>query len=406
MTSTPVIDLLDLKNYANGQPHDLFRWLRENDPVHWHDEPGGSGFWAVTRYDDVRAVSKDPATYSSWKGGILLPDTTEEALAGPRNMMLYMDEPEHTRYRNLVSRGFTPGAAQRLAGRIEDLAREIIDGVIERGECDLVSDIAGMLPSYVIAELMGIPREDGVRLYEWTELMHADTSAVGAERQREAVQNMLSYALEVAAHKRAHPGDDLATVILQSEIDGDRLSDTEFMWFFLLLINAGGDTTRNLVAGGMQTLFNHPEERQRLMENLDELLPSAVEELLRYVSPVVHMRRTATRDTELGGKQIREGDKVVIFYGSANRDEAHFPDPDRFDITRTPNDHLAFGGGGPHYCLGAHIARVEIKAMLRQILTRLPDIEPAGPAVPLPSIFISGPQSLPVRFTPGRRSAA
>lgn len=406
MTSAPVIDLLDLNNYAKGQPHDLFRWLRENDPVHWHDEPGGSGFWAVTRFDDVRAVSKDPETFSSWKGGIMLPDASEEALAGPRNMMLYMDEPEHTRYRNLVSRGFTPGSAQRLAGKIEEMARQIIDDVIERGECDLVSDIAGKLPSYVIAELMGIPREDGVRLYEWTELMHAETSAVGYERQREARENMLSYALEVAAHKRANPGDDLATVILQSEIDGDRLSDTEFMWFFLLLINAGGDTTRNLVAGGMQTLFDHPQERERLSENLDELLPSAVEELLRFVSPVVHMRRTATRDTEFRGKQIREGDKVVIFYGSANRDESHFPDPDRFDITRKPNDHLAFGGGGPHYCLGAHIARVEIKAMLREILTRLPDIEPAGPAVPLPSIFISGPQSLPVRFTPGRRSDA
>jgi cytochrome P450 len=276
--------------------------------------------------------------------------------------------------------------------------------VIERGECDLVSDVAGKLPSYLIADLMGIPMEDGLKLYEWTELIHSDTATVGREAQAQATANMLTYAAGVAAQKRAHPGDDLATTIIQSEIDGDRLSDMEFVWFFLLLINAGGDTTRNLVAGGMEALFANPAERARLQSNIEGLMTPAVEELLRFVSPVVYMRRTATVDTELGGKQIRAGDKVVMYYGSANRDEAHFANPDRLDVGRTPNDHLAFGGGGPHFCIGAHIARIEIAAMLRQILTRLPDIEPAGIAERVPSIFIAGPKTLPVRFTPGRPS--
>ena len=406
MPASPEINLLDLANYgADGQPHGMFRWLRENDPVHWHAEPGGSGFWAVTRYDDVRRVSKDAVTYSSWRGGIMIGDSDEAGLAGSRNMMLFMDEPAHTRYRNLVSRGFTPGSAQKLGARIQELARLIIDEVIERGECDFVSEIAGKLPSYFIADLMGIPLEDGVMLYEWTELMHSDAAVVGPERQQQATQNMLAYAAGVAARKRQHPAEDLATTIIQSEIEGDKLSDMEFVWFFLLLVNAGGDTTRNLLAGGLEALFANPGERQRLQSNIDPLLPTAVEEMLRFVSPVVHMRRTATRDAQLGGKTIREGDKVVMFYGSANRDAAKFADPDRFDVGRTPNDHIAFGGGGPHFCLGIHLARIEISAMLREVLTRLPDIRPAGEVERLPSIFIAGPRNLPVRFTPGARSS-
>jgi cytochrome P450 len=215
---------------------------------------------------------------------------------------------------------------------------------------------------------------------------------------------MFQYGAGVIAEKRAHPGDDLATKLLNAEVDGRRFDDIDFNLFFMLLVDAGGDTTRNLVGGGMLALFEHSDERRKLAASLDPLLPSAVEEMLRWVSPVIYMRRMAMADVELGGRKIRAGQKVVMYYGSANRDASIFPDPDRFDVARSPNLHLAFGGG-QHFCLGAHIARVEIEAMLREIMTRLPDIEPAGPAVWLPSTFISGPKQLPVSFTPGKKSA-
>lgn len=405
MEKEPIIDLLDLRNYeAEGQPHDLFRWLRRNDPVHWHEEPGGSGFWAVTRYADVEKVSRDPQTYSSARGGIMLPDADPDELAAARNMMLYMDPPRHVRYRKLVRRPFTPASARRLEPQIQQLAGQIVDRVIERGECDFVADVAGELPSYVIAALLGIPLEDGRRLYVLTEKMHSDPSVVPPEEQQAAQNEMLRYASDIAQQKRNHPADDLASVLVDAEVDGERLSEEEFDFFFLLLVNAGGDTTRNLVAGALEVLFRHPGERRRLQNDLERLLPTAVEEMLRYVSPVVHMRRTATRDSELAGRSIAEGDKVVLFYGSANRDEEVFPEPDRFDVGREPNDHVALGAGGPHFCLGAYIARVEAQAMFREVLTRMPDVEPTGPVERLGSIFISGPRRMPVRFTPGRKT--
>ncbi len=399
MTNPPAIDLLSAASFANGQPHDQYRWLRRNAPVYWHPEPRGRGFWAVTRYHDVRAVGRDSKTYSSYAGGIQISDADERSLAGLRNMMLMMDPPQHTRYRQLVSRQFTPHSVQALRPRIEELAARIIDQVIAQGECDLVRDIAGELPSYVIADLMGIPLEDGRRLYELTEKMHASEEAVPRDERDIASMEMLNYAMAVAENKRQHPDSDLATQLLHSEIDGDRLTPAEYGLFFMLLINAGGDTTRNLLAAGMLALFDNPAQRQRLQQNLDALLPAAVEEMLRYVSPVIHMRRTATCDTELGGTKIRAGDKVVMYYGSANRDETIVTNPDEFDIGRTPNEHIAFGGGGAHFCLGAHLARLEIQVMLREILTRLPDIRPAGPPQWLASNFISGLTRLPVQFT-------
>jgi cytochrome P450 len=400
-----LMDLLDFRNYeAEGQPHGLFRWLRRSEPVYRHRELGGPGFWAVTRYADVTAVSRDPVTYSSALGGIMIADARPEELAGARNMMLYMDPPRHVRYRKLVKGPFTPIAAERLQPRIAELAAEIVDEVIERGECDFVSDVAGELPSYVIAALMGIPLEDGRRLYLLTEKMHSDPAIVSLEERTAAMQEMLRYARDIAEKKRKQRGEDLASVLVDAAVDGERLSAEEFEYFFLLLVNAGGDTTRNLLAGGLEVLFRNPAERHRLERDLERLLPTAVEEMLRYVSPVVHMRRTATRDTALGGRRIAAGDKVVMFYGSANRDEDVFPDPDRFDVGRTPNEHVAFGAGGPHYCLGAYIARVEATAMLREVLTRMAGLEPAGPVERLASIFIAGPRRMPVRFRPGPRT--
>jgi cytochrome P450 len=397
----PHIDLLAMGSFAHGHPWQQYAWLREHDPVHWHPEPGGPGFWAITKYDDVRSISRQPRTFSSYARTAMVPEPDEMSLLAQRQMMLNMDPPQHDRFKLLVSRGFTPRNAQLLSGRIAELAREIVDDVAARGECDLVHDIAGRLPSALIAELMGIPRADGERLYELTELMHTTDDAIATpERRGMAVFEMLSYAQQVAEAKRANPGDDIASALVHAEVDGDRLTDAELQWFFLLLVNAGGDTTRNLLAAGVQALFDHPDQHARLVADLDALVPTAVEELLRFTSPVVHFRRTVMHDTEVRGRPLREGDKVVVFYGSANRDGDVFADPDRFDVGRDPNPHLAFGGGGPHLCLGLHVARIEIAAMLREMLTRLRDLAPAGDPEPLASNFIAGIRSMPVRFTP------
>jgi cytochrome P450 len=398
------IDLLDPASFADGQPHEQFRWLRDNAPVYRHPEPQGPGFWAVTRYEDVRDVGRDPEHYSSVPT-IMIPDFANIDF-GDHQMMITSDPPRHTRLRRIINSQFTPRAAQQLRLRIDELAAEIIDAVIERGECDAVTDIAGEMPSFVIAELLGIPLDDGRRLYHLTETIHAAPDTVPPGAGLNAIIEMFNYAHEVAEDKRAHPGDDLASRILGAEVDGERLDDIDFNLFFLLLIDAGGDTTRNLVGGGLVALFDHPDERRRLQDDLDAMLPSAVDEMLRWVSPVIYMRRTATQDCVLAGTPVATGDKVVMYYGSANRDERAFAEPDRFDVGRAPNEHIAFGGGGPHFCLGSHIARVEIQALLRELLTRLPDITPAGPAEWLASNFISGPKHLPVRFTPARHATA
>jgi cytochrome P450 len=397
----PHIDLLDPATFAAGQPWEIFRWLREHDPVHWHEEPGARGFWAVTRYEDVSTVGRDPETFSS-SPTIVIPD--EPVLEfGEHQMMLMMDPPRHGKYRRLVRKNFGPPAAARLEERIAALARRIVDAVAERGECDFVSDIAGELPSFVIAELLGLPLDDGRKLYALTETLHSSRAAVPEGAQMRALADMFEYAEAVIREKRAHPGDDIATALLESEVDGRPLDDIDFKLFFMLLVDAGGDTTRNLVAGGMAALFEHPDECRRLQQDLDGMLPTATEEMLRWVSPVVYMRRRATRATELRGRKIAAGDKVVMYYGAANRDPAVFDDPDRFDLGRAPNEHVAFGSGGPHFCLGAHVARVEIRVLFRELLTRLPDIEPAGEIEWLPSTFISGPKTMPVRFQPRTR---
>ncbi|HEY2812072.1 MAG TPA: cytochrome P450 [Acidimicrobiales bacterium] len=395
----PAIALLAPASFAHGQPHDQFAWLRDHDPVHWHDEPaGGPGFWAVTRYRDVRGVGRDAATYSS-KAGIMIPDNEGGIEVGDHEMMISADPPVHTGLRKLVAPEFIPRAAKAMRPRIEALAGRIIDGVADRGECDLVDDIAGLMPSYVIADMLGIPLEDGVELYGLTEKIHAAPESQEAGAAMGAVLQMFNYAREVWERKRAQPSDDLATLIATATVDDGELDLIDFNLFFLLLIDAGGDTTRNLVAGGMDALFTHPEQLNWLRDDLDNRLACAVEELLRWISPVVYMRRTARRDTTLDGVPIAEGDKVVMYYGSANRDpDAFGPTAATLDLARSPNEHVAFGGGGPHFCLGAHIARIEIHALLRELLTRLDSVQPAGETAWLPSTFISGPKHLPITF--------
>jgi cytochrome P450 len=395
------IDLLSSEAFAEGHPWEQYAWLREHCPVYRHPDPEGPDFWAVTKYEDVRAVSRQPQLFSSYQRGVMLSEPDEVGLATFRQMMLTMDPPQHERFRRLVSRGFTPRQAQLMKDRIDALAEEIVSDIYPKGECDFVEEVAGRLPSGLIAELMGIPRSDGERLYRLTELMHStDRTAVPYERLQEATVEMLAYASRVARQKREHPADDIATALVEAEVEGERLTDGEFQWFFLLLLNAGGDTTRNLVSAGVQLLFEHPDERRRLAGDFERLLPTAVEEMLRYTSPVVYFRRTAMADTVIGQHEIKEGDKVVMWYGSANRDADVFEDPDRFDVGRDPNPHLAFGGGGAHLCLGMHVARVEIASLLRQVLTRMPDLEPAGVPERLPSNFIAGIHRMPVRWTP------
>ena len=400
MTPKPDINLISPETFAaTGHPWEQYAWLRKNAPVYWHDEPNGPGFWAITKYEDVRTISRLPKVFSSYETSVMLPDPDPMGLYAQRLMMLNMDPPQHDRFKLLVSRGFTPKNAPLLRPKIEELARDIVDAVLAKGECDFVTEIAGRLPSGLIAELMGMPRADGERLYDLTEIMHTNDDAIAPpEIKMNAVGEMLGYAQSVADLKRQNPGDDLATILVNAEVDGDHLTDEEFQWFFLLLVNAGGDTTRNLLAAGLQLLLDHPDQRTKLMGDLDGLLGSAVEEMLRFCSPVTHFKRTAMQDTVVGGQSIKAGERVVMFYGSANRDEDIFENADTFDVARHPNPHVAFGAGGPHLCLGMHVARVELAVMFRELLTRMPHIEAGGPIERMHSSFIAGVHRMPIKY--------
>jgi cytochrome P450 len=399
------IDLLSPKGFSAGHPWAQYRWLRENQPVFWHEEPNGKGFWAVTRYKDVWEVDRDFQTYSSEPTIMIQDPAAEQALGfGGYKMMLMMDPPQHTAYRKLIRNEFTQSVSAERLPRMNALARQIVDEVIERGECDFVSQVAGEMPSYVIAELLGMPLDDGRDLYKLTEAIHTAPEAQEANAAGMAVFKMFEYGRKVIEEKRARPKDDLATKLLQAEVDGKKLDDIEFLLFFLLLVDAGGDTTRNLLSAGLIALFDNPDQLAWLKAGLDARLPSAREELLRYTSPVIYMRRTAKRDAVLGGQQIKQGDKVVMYFGSANRDPERFTDPDKLDLSRSPNEHIAFGTG-PHGCLGQHIARIEIDAVLHEVLTRMEGLKIARAAEWLPSNFISGPKHLPVTFQAAKRAA-
>ena len=396
------VDLVNRDTYVKGVPHEMFEVLRREAPVFWHDEEDGRGFWAVTRYEDVVAVNRDNELYSSHRGTALIMDQPEDTLAQQRLMMLNMDPPMHTRYRLLVNKGFTPRMVGKLEERIGALTNDIVDKVSEKGSCDFVVDIAAELPLQVIAEVMGVPMEDRHKVFDWSNRMIGAEDpeySVTPEAAMEASMELYAYANALAAEKRAKPHDDIMSVLLQADVDGERLSELEFDLFFLLLSVAGNETTRNLIAHGMLALIEHPDQRDKLLRN-PELLGGAVEEMLRFGTPVMHFRRTASRGTEIAGAPIAEGDKVVIWYISANRDETVFPDPHRFDVERSPNEHVAFGGGGPHFCLGANLARLEIRVLFDEVLRRLPDMELAGPVERLRSNFINGIKHMPVSFTP------
>ena len=402
------IDLISPGSFAQGHPFEQYRWLRDNAPVYWHEDSRESGvageragFWVLSRYEDIFRVGHDPKRFSS-EPTIMIDDPAPGATVlgdpdNPKKMMLTMDPPMHTRYRKLISREFMPGQATALVPRLSELAGQIVDAVIDRGHCDFVADIAGEMPSFVIAELMGLPLADGRKLYELTEIIHTSAEALPEGASENAVIQMFGYAAQVFEEKTNNPADDLASQLIHSEIDGEKMDLLDFQLFFMLLVDAGGDTTRNLLSAGMLALLEHPDQLAALRAD-PALVPNARDELLRWVSPVIYMRRTATEDVELNGQKILSGDKVVMYYGSANRDQDAFDEPDTFDISRPAAKHLAFGHG-THVCLGQNIARAEIDTMLNEVLGRMHDLELSEPPVWLPSNFISGPQTMPVSFT-------
>ena len=401
------VDLTDLDTFVRGVPHDQFDVLRAEAPVYFHPESEGAGFWCITRADDLAQVSHDWQHHSS-EWGITLHEMPEEQLEQQRMMMLMMDPPKHTKQRLLVNKGFTPRMIGRLHDQVREIAREIVDNVATRGECDFVVDVAAELPLRVIAEMMGVPQEERHKVFEWSNRLIGSEDpeyAVSPEDAMEAAVEMFAYANELAAEKRANPGDDIISVLLNAEVEGERLTDIEFDLFFQLLAVAGNETTRNLISHGMLALLEHPDERAKLLAD-PALLPSAVDEMLRFASPVMYMRRTARADTKVRGQEIKAGDKVALWYIAANHDPEVFTDPHRFDVTRDPTEHEAFGGGGPHFCLGTHLAKLEITVMFEELLAAIPDMELAGDVQRLRSNFINGIKHMPVKFAAAQRAVA
>jgi cholest-4-en-3-one 26-monooxygenase len=401
------VDLTDPDIFERGTPHDMFALLRREAPVFWHREEDGPGFWAITKHADLKYVSTHPNLFSSAQAGTLMRDMEPESLVFVRQLMLNMDPPQHRQYRALVNKAFTPSQIGALFGRVREMVRDIVNGVIERGECDFVEDVAARLPLEVICEMMGVPDEDrkhvyliGNRLVGFDDPdLQPDGTPGTNERGHEAAMEMFFYADKLREKARQHPADDLATGLVNAEIDGQKLSDTDFNFFFLLLLIAGNETTRTVTTNGMWSLIEHPEQLHDLRRE-PSLLNSAVEEILRFAPAVHTFRRQATGEAVVRGEKIRDGDKVMLWYPSANRDEEVFASPDTFDVRRHPNEHLAFGVG-EHFCLGANLARLELREIFRETVTRMHDLELDGPPKRLRSCFINGVKEMRVRFRPG-----
>lgn len=397
------VDLYDPDQYVLGVPHDKFTWLRAHDPVHWNDEPGdGRGYWAVMKHADITHIGKNPDLFSSALGATNIEDFPASDLSLMRLMMLNMDPPQHNKFRRLVQRGFTPRMVKHLEAAIQANATSLVDAIVDKGRCELVRDVSAPLPLWVIADLIGIPEEGRLQVFHWSNRligMQDPEYQLSAEDQRGAAAELWAYANGLVEERKKNPRErsDLLHVLLHGEVDGDNLTVMEFDLFVLLLSVAGNETTRNLISGAMAALLAHPEQLEKLENNLDEHLETAVEEFLRWVTPVMYFRRTATQDTTLGDKHISKGDKVVMYYGSANRDEDVFEDAHKFDIAREHNPHLTFGVG-QHFCLGASLARLEIRIIFRELLSRITNIRLAGETRRLRSNFINGIKEMPLEF--------
>jgi cytochrome P450 len=409
------VELYDPQLWASGgQPDEVFAALRASAPVAWVDEPAllgwpaGPGYWGVFRHADVRTVNTHPESFSSQLGATQIRDPLPDDLAFQRRMLLNLDPPDHTVLRRTVNRAFTPRAVARLTDWVHRRAAAIVGALAATTSADFAQDIGRDLPLLTLAEIMGVPTEDRHLLFEWANRVigvHDEDYAKGSigdgtrppvdPRSRASLQDMFDYAHDLAERKRAAPGEDLLSMLLAG-VAGEPLTDEEFENFFFLLSVAGNETLRNAIPGGMLALLEHRDQLARLRADRS-LLPTAVDEMLRWVTPVTQFRRTATRDTELGGQHIAAGEKVVVYYASANRDETVFDRPEVFDVGRTPNDHLTFGVG-PHFCLGAGLARLQMSALFGQVLDHLHDVDLAGDVVRLRSNFQNGIKRLPISY--------
>ena len=394
-------DFLDPDAFADGIPFTALRELRDTEPVSFRVHPGERGYWFLTRHHDVSAALVDAKAYSSWRGTTTMVDIPAERLESARRVLLNMDPPAHTRYRRLITKSVASRAVERLTPRLEMLSKRTIDRIAARGSCDFVADVASKLPMQVICELLGVPEADWERLYACSNTMMARDDldfAASKEDVSRASMEIFGYSAAHADERRARPKEDLMSALIAAEVDGQKLADGEINAFFVLLVIAGNETTRTLLAGGLHALLENPGEHARLLAD-PSLWPGAVEEMLRFVSPIMQWRRTLDRDVTLHGKELREGDKVILSLISANRDERVFTDPERFDITRRHNPHVAFGLG-PHLCLGASLARMEARLLLQELFRRLPDVALDGPIVRFRSNFINGIKRMPIRYTP------
>ena len=409
MTTTDLdlagVDLLDAKWFAEGVPHDLFARMRAEAPIRWNALPDGGGFWSLTRHADVTAVSKDSETFSSWKAGIFMHPDQVIPLDVTRNLLLYKDPPEHTKYRKILQRRFAPKVVGEMAEPIRDAVTRTIDAVIGQGSCDFVKDIAVPVPLRVLAMLMGLPEDDIPLLLDFTDKVEeAQRSSEPAAATEEFVKLASYLQQQIAIQTERGEEDSLVMLLRKGEVEGEQLDDNEILVFFGLLVFAGNDTTRNTSSSGMLALLEHPDQLQALRDD-PALIPAAVDELLRWTSVVNYFVRTATCDTEIAGQPIAEGEKVMMWYTSASRDEAVFDEPQRFDVRRGSSEHKAFGGGGRHFCMGNTVARLVLTTLFEEIARRVHDIEVAGPLTRVPSSWTNSLTSLPIRFTPGAREA-
>jgi len=395
-----------------------FQTLRRERPLPFYEEPEisfipkGPGYYAVTRHADILEISRNPERYCSGQGATSIPDLPAVFLE-LYGSMINMDDPKHLRLRKLVSGGFTPRQLKRLETGVESAAARVIDGVMEKGECDFVTELSAPFPIRIICDMMGIPESQHRFVFERTNVIlgagdpeyvpeGADIAAALLTAGNELVELMQ----DLQRHRVEKPTDDLTSILVHAEVDGDRLTPQEIGSFFILLVTAGNETTRNAITHGMKALCDYPEQRATWQRDFEAVAPTAVEEIVRWASPVIFMRRTVTSDAELRGQKLHAGDKLILFYSSANRDEDVFDEPFRFDVRRDPNEHVGFGGPGPHFCMGANLARREITVFFRELFRRIPDLQVTGEPDRLVSNFIHGIKHLPCSFKPRRPAAS
>jgi cholest-4-en-3-one 26-monooxygenase len=411
------VDLTNPDIFESGTPHETFKLLRNEAPVFWHEERNGPGFWTITKHADLQMISKTPEVFSSEKMGALLAEPDESTLGILRNIMLNMDPPKHRQHRALINAGFTPRMVNALHAKIEGYVTEIIDAVIEKGECDFVEDLASPLPMLVICEMMGVPEEDRRRIYEIGNSMVGfddpelqedgkplEMAVTDGTDSQALFAEMFMYADKLREKALTHPEDNIAAALVNVEVDGEKLSKEEFQFFFMLLLIAGNETTRTVTSNGMIQLIKHRDQLDRWKNDMS-LTNSAVEEILRF-DPAVHcFRRQTLSDTVIRGQEISAGQKIALWYPAVNRDEDVFENPDVFDVGRTPNDHLSFGVG-EHFCLGSNLARLELREIFKGLVSRIDDIDFREPPRRLRSNFINGVKEMQVTFKPGPRSGA